>query len=63
MLVHHNIHVVPQTTVERFYKEYCHVMVAKVARYRSRKYGRFKENSNFHAKWHTTYSKIICRNT
>jgi hypothetical protein len=27
-------------------------LVVRVARFRNRKYGRIKENSNFHAKWH-----------
>ena len=35
----------------------------RVARFRHGKYGRFKENGNFYAKWHRTYSKMICRNT
>ena len=38
-------------------------MATRVARFRHGKYGRFKENGNFHAKWHRTYSKMICRNT
>ena len=35
---------------------------SRVARLRHGKYGRFKENGEVYAKWHRTYSKMICRN-
>ena len=35
----------------------------RVARFRQGKYGRFKEDGNFHAKWHRVSLKKLCRNT
>ena len=43
--------------------QYYNYRLYRVARFGSRKNGRFKENSNFDTKWHRTYSEMICWNT